>query len=67
MQDILEKAAQVKVVVFDVDGVLTDGGLFFGDDGPLPFGQLDALRGHHIGPGHTQIVIILQRALAEMF
>ncbi|MEJ2360939.1 MAG: 3-deoxy-manno-octulosonate-8-phosphatase KdsC [Gammaproteobacteria bacterium] len=33
MQDILEKAAQVKVVVFDVDGVLTDGGLFFGDDG----------------------------------
>jgi len=33
MQDILEKAAQIKLVVFDVDGVLTDGGLFFGDDG----------------------------------
>jgi 3-deoxy-D-manno-octulosonate 8-phosphate phosphatase (KDO 8-P phosphatase) len=33
MQDVLEKAAQIKLVIFDVDGVLTDGGLFFGDDG----------------------------------
>lgn len=33
MQDVLEKAAQIKLVVFDVDGVLTDGSLFFGDDG----------------------------------
>jgi len=33
MQDILEKAAGIKLVIFDVDGVLTDGGLFFGDDG----------------------------------
>ena len=33
MQDVLEKAAHIKLVVFDVDGVLTDGGLFFGDDG----------------------------------
>lgn len=33
MQDILEKAAKVKLVLFDVDGVLTDGRLFIGDDG----------------------------------
>ncbi len=33
MQDILEKAATIKLVVFDVDGVLTDGSLFLGDDG----------------------------------
>jgi len=33
MQDILEKAARVKLVVFDVDGVLTDGSLYLGDDG----------------------------------
>ncbi len=33
MKDILEKAAQIKLVVFDVDGVLTDGSLFLGDDG----------------------------------
>ncbi len=33
MKEILDRAAQIKLVVFDVDGVLTDGGLFFGDDG----------------------------------
>ncbi len=33
MQDILEKARQIKLVIFDVDGVLTDGSLFLGDDG----------------------------------
>lgn len=31
--DILAKAQAVRLVVFDVDGVLTDGGLYFGDDG----------------------------------
>ncbi len=33
MQDIRQKAATVRLVIFDVDGVLTDGGLFIGDDG----------------------------------
>ena len=33
MQDILNLAKIIKLVVFDVDGVLTDGSLFFGDDG----------------------------------
>jgi len=33
MQDILEKAARIRLVIFDVDGVLTDGSLFYGDDG----------------------------------
>ncbi|WJW74856.1 3-deoxy-manno-octulosonate-8-phosphatase KdsC [Thiohalobacter sp. IOR34] len=33
MQDILAKAARIQLVVFDVDGVLTDGSLFYGDDG----------------------------------
>ena len=33
MKDILAKAALTKLVIFDVDGVLTDGSLFFGDDG----------------------------------
>ena len=31
--DILAKAQAVRLVVFDVDGVLTDGGLYFSDDG----------------------------------
>lgn len=33
MKDILKRAAQIKLLIFDVDGVLTDGSLFFGDDG----------------------------------
>ena len=33
MQDIRAKAAEIKMVIFDVDGVLTDGSLFLGDDG----------------------------------
>jgi 3-deoxy-D-manno-octulosonate 8-phosphate phosphatase (KDO 8-P phosphatase) len=33
MQDIMHKAANIRLVIFDVDGVLTDGSLFLGDDG----------------------------------
>ena len=33
MKDVLEKAALIRLVIFDVDGVLTDGSLFIGDDG----------------------------------
>lgn len=33
MQDILDRAARIKLVIFDVDGVLTDGSLFLGDEG----------------------------------
>ena len=33
MQDIEHKALQIRLVIFDVDGVLTDGSLFIGDDG----------------------------------
>lgn len=33
MTDVLERAASIKLVAFDVDGVLTDGGLYIGDNG----------------------------------
>ena len=33
MQAILERAKHIKLVIFDVDGVMTDGGLTIGDDG----------------------------------
>ncbi|WP_455202886.1 3-deoxy-manno-octulosonate-8-phosphatase KdsC [Kaarinaea lacus] len=33
MQEIYERAKRIKLVIFDVDGVLTDGSLFYGDDG----------------------------------
>lgn len=29
----MQKAANIRLVIFDVDGVLTDGSLFIGDDG----------------------------------
>lgn len=33
MQDILARAKQIKLLIFDVDGVLTDGRIIIGDDG----------------------------------
>lgn len=33
MQDIRERASRVRLVIFDVDGVLTDGSLYLGDQG----------------------------------
>jgi 3-deoxy-D-manno-octulosonate 8-phosphate phosphatase (KDO 8-P phosphatase) len=33
MQSVTERARQIRLVVFDVDGVLTDGGLFIDTDG----------------------------------
>lgn len=33
MRDILEKAEKIKVVIFDVDGVLTDGRLYLTEEG----------------------------------
>ena len=33
MQNIINKANKIKLVVFDVDGVLTDGGLILGENG----------------------------------
>lgn len=33
MQEILERAAKIRLVSFDVDGVLTDGKLFFDEQG----------------------------------
>jgi len=33
MNDIIERAKKIKLVVFDVDGVLTDGRLYYNDSG----------------------------------
>ena len=32
-RDLMQRAAAIRLVLFDVDGVLTDGSLFIGDDG----------------------------------
>ncbi|MGD8642691.1 MAG: 3-deoxy-manno-octulosonate-8-phosphatase KdsC [Chromatiales bacterium] len=33
MEETLQRARAIRLVIFDVDGVLTDGSLFLGDDG----------------------------------
>ena len=45
MQDILDKAKKIELVIFDVDGVMTDGSLFMGDDG-LEYKAFNSLDGH---------------------
>lgn len=42
---LLDKAAKIRLVIFDVDGVLTDGRLYFGNDG-------DELKAFHSRDGH---------------
>ncbi len=42
---IFAKARQIKLMIFDVDGVLTDGKLLFGPDG-------EALKSFHVLDGH---------------
>ena len=44
-EDALERAKRVKLIIFDVDGVLTDGGIYIGADGELfkPFFGRDGL------------------------
>jgi len=45
--DVLSRAAKVKLLLFDVDGVLTDGRLVLGDDG-LEFKAFNSRDGHGI-------------------
>lgn len=45
MQDIIEKAKNIKLVIFDIDGVMTDGSLFFGDNGE-EYKAFNSLDGH---------------------
>ena len=46
-QDVLARAEQIKVVIFDVDGVLTDGSLYFDADG-REFKVFNSRDGHGI-------------------
>ncbi|MDH5544790.1 MAG: 3-deoxy-manno-octulosonate-8-phosphatase KdsC [Gammaproteobacteria bacterium] len=45
MQDILERAAKIELVIFDVDGVLTDGRLYVTDSG-------EEIKAFHSRDGH---------------
>lgn len=44
-QAILDRAAKIKLVAFDVDGTLTDGRLWYGEDGK-------ELKAFHVHDGH---------------
>lgn len=63
MQDILDKAANIKLVIFDVDGVLTDGSLFIGDDGQeyKAFNSKDGHGMRMLQDGGVEIAIITGR------
>jgi len=43
--DAIERAAKIRLIIFDVDGVLTDGGIYMGENGELfkPFNCRDGL------------------------
>jgi 3-deoxy-D-manno-octulosonate 8-phosphate phosphatase (KDO 8-P phosphatase) len=63
MQDILERAKQIELVIFDVDGVMTDGSLIFGDDGQeyKAFNSLDGHGMRMLLEGGLQAAIITGR------
>lgn len=46
-EELRARAAAVKLLVFDVDGVLTDGGLYYGPDGEA-FKRFDVKDGHSL-------------------
>ena len=50
MQDLDEKAREVRLVIFDVDGVLTDGSLYLGDDG-------QEYKAFHSKDGHGMVML----------
>jgi len=54
--EVLERAAQIKLLICDVDGVLTNGQLFFTPTG-------DELKGFHARDGHG--IKLIQRAGIE--
>ncbi len=48
-EELLERAARVRLLVFDVDGVLTDGGLFYGPSG-------EELKRFDVKDGHALVM-----------
>lgn len=63
MQDILEKAKKIKLVIFDIDGVLTTGALFIGDDGQeyKAFNSKDGHGLRMLQDGGVEVAIITGR------
>ena len=60
--DLLARAARIRLLIFDVDGVLTDGRLYYGADGEV-MKAFDARDGHGIVllRDHVQLGVISGR------
>jgi len=60
---VVEKAKKIKLVVFDVDGVMTDGGLTLGDDGQeyKTFNTQDGLGMKLLNDSGVELAIITGR------
>jgi 3-deoxy-D-manno-octulosonate 8-phosphate phosphatase (KDO 8-P phosphatase) len=50
-KELLEKAVNIKLVVFDVDGVLTDGKLILGENG-------NEYKSFHVRDGHGLVMLL---------
>ncbi len=68
MKDILDKAKKIKLLVFDVDGVLTDGCLIVGDDGKeyKSFYAKDGLGIKHIYQGQLDKLPAFEEILKKL-
>jgi len=64
MQDILEKAKSIKLLVLDVDGVLTDGRLYFSNNGDelKAFSTLDGQGIKMLQTSGVEVAIITGRS-----
>lgn len=64
MKDILDKAKNIELVIFDVDGVMTDGSLFMGDKGEeyKAFNSHDGHGMRMLQEGGVQAAIITGRS-----
>ena len=63
MSEVLDRAKAIKLVIFDVDGVMTDGGLTIGDDGQeyKTFNTQDGLGMKLLKASGIQLAIITGR------
>ena len=53
MQDIQHKAAAIRLIIFDVDGVLTDGSLFIGEESTVAYGDKGVGTNHTLPTGRA--------------
>jgi 3-deoxy-D-manno-octulosonate 8-phosphate phosphatase (KDO 8-P phosphatase) len=63
MNDTLLRASKIRMAIFDVDGVLTDGRLFFGDDGQeyKAFHSRDGLGMNMLRASGVEVALITAR------